>query len=230
MKAATTFTRTPGRRYARVQQPGALCRPLEFDSYITIGIDGPSQNFPGSTEVSIVADEDQPWGATFEQGNDLIIDSPIGGAWFATNIYSNGVAGPDSLVLIGQFTTDADLTGQITFQTFIQGQQSEEVTDTSGTVLTTLAFSSVPDAIFGCVDPDAENTNPGANTDDGPACTPVTTRPRSLKWSPQVLRLRLLRFSNGQASVEVTGGQGGVTYRLGQPAECHRHLQQRARW
>ena len=188
---------------------------LEFDSYITIGIDGPSQNFPGSTEVSIVADEDQPWGATFEQGNDLIIDSPIGGAWFATNIYSNGVAGPDSLVLIGQFTTDAELTGQITFQTFIQGQQDEEVTDTSGTVLTTLAFSSVPDAIFGCVDPDAENTTPGANTDDGScvyACDYPATQLELVSTGAQAPDC--FGFSNGQASVEVTGGQGGVTYSL----------------
>ena len=189
---------------------------LEFDSYITIGIDGPSQNYPGTAGVSIVADQDQPWDASFEQGNDLIIDSPIGGAWFATNIYNNGVAGPDSLVLVGQFTTDAELTGQITFQTFIQGQQSEEVTDTSGTVLTTLAFSSVPDAIFGCVDPDAENTTPGANTDDGScvyACDYPATQLELISTGAQAPAC--FGFSNGQASVEVTGGQGGVTYSLG---------------
>ena len=188
---------------------------LEFDSYITIGVDGPANGLNNETEVQIVADDSQPWGTTFEQGNDLIIDSPIGGAWFATNIYSNGVAGPDSLVLIGQFTTDAELTGQITFQTFIQGQQDEEVTDTSGTVLTTLAFSSVPDAIFGCVDPDAENTNPGANTDDGScvyACDYPATQLEVVSTDAQAPGC--FGFSNGQASVEVTGGQGGVTYSL----------------
>ncbi|MGB1073068.1 MAG: hypothetical protein ACPGYZ_03160 [Flavobacteriales bacterium] len=189
---------------------------LEYDSYVTIGIDGPSQNYPGTAGVSIVTDEDQPWSETFEQGNDLIIDSPIGGAWFATYIYSNGVAGPDSLVLIGQFTTDAALTGQITFQTFIQGQQGEQVTETSGTILSTLAFSSIPDAIFGCVDPDAENTTPGANTDDGScvyACDYPATQLEVV--STEAVAPACVGFSNGQASVEVIGGQGGVTYGLG---------------
>ena len=188
---------------------------LEFDSYITIGVDGPANGLNGEAEVSIVSDENQPWGTTFEAGNDLIIDSPIGGAWFATNIYSNGVAGADSLVLIGQFTTDAELTGQITFQTFIQGEQGETVTDTSGTLLTTLAFSSVPDAVFGCVDPDAENTTPGANTDDGScvyACDYPATQLEVVSTGAEAPAC--FGFSNGQASVVVTGGQGGVTYSL----------------
>ena len=188
---------------------------LEYDSFITIGVDGPANGLENETEVSIVSDENQPWGTSFEAGNDLIIDSPIGGAWFATNIYTNGVAGADSLVLIGQFTTDAVLTGQITFQTFIQGEQGETVTDTSGTVLTTLAFSSVPDAVFGCVDPDAENTNPSANTDDGScvyACDYPATQLEVVSTDADAPAC--FGFSNGQVSVVVSGGQGGVTYTL----------------
>ena len=102
-------------------------------------------------------------------------------------------------------------TGQITFQTFIQGQQDEEVTDTSGTVLTTLAFSSVPDAIFGCTDMDATNFNSEANTDDG-SCVYACDYPATQLMIAQAPGC--FGFSNGQASVEVTGGQGGVTYSL----------------
>ena len=47
------------------------------------------------------------WGTTLVwQGNDIIIDTQTGGSWFPLFPDANAYAGPDSFVLIGQFTTD----------------------------------------------------------------------------------------------------------------------------
>ena len=75
---------------------------LEFDSWVTIGIDqSPS---PGEGVISILEDNSSPWLAPFEAGNNLEISSLVGGGWYAFAGDSNSIAGSDNEVLVGQFT------------------------------------------------------------------------------------------------------------------------------
>ena len=65
---------------------------------------------PNSAQVkeTAVSSAGQNWLADFGSGSDIVIDDATGGAWFVTNDVTNGVAGEDLEVLIGQFTTDGD--------------------------------------------------------------------------------------------------------------------------
>jgi len=92
---------------------------LEYDSWITIGIDvAPvgsdlemgAGTFPPSPDV---------WVVPFEEGGDLIMDAD--GAWYITLGSSNGIAGEDLQILVGQFTTDGTITGSLNFQIFTEG-------------------------------------------------------------------------------------------------------------
>ena len=82
---------------------------LEFDSWVTIGIDQVPNASHGEGAVELVSDGAQPWAVTFEQGGDVLINSSVGGAWFSTNNQSNGLPDADGRVLLGQFTTDGEL-------------------------------------------------------------------------------------------------------------------------
>lgn len=95
---------------------------LEFDSWVTIGIDQVPNASAGEGAVEVVSDGAQPWDITFEEGGDVLINSSIGGAWFSTNNQSNGLPAPDGRVLLGQFTTDGVLGGSINVSVFPEGQ------------------------------------------------------------------------------------------------------------
>ena len=95
---------------------------LEYDSYITIGVDDGQR--PQQQTVNSRSNRGgrwPTWGTSFEQGNDLSSTLRLAELGLPLNIYAMVYAGEDSLVLIGQFTTDAT-TGQITFQAFGEGQ------------------------------------------------------------------------------------------------------------
>ena len=87
---------------------------LAFDSYITIGVDGPAgageQN--ASFIPTIPGGAIGSWPEEFEAGNNLVINSALGSGWYVTPDASNGVAGDDQRILIAQLTTDGDLSGQ----------------------------------------------------------------------------------------------------------------------
>lgn len=96
---------------------------LEFDSWVTIGTDQLPNGALGEGVVSTVEDAAQPWGLNFEQGGDIVINTGIGGAWYATSDLTNGIAGEDQRILIGQFTTDGMLSGTVNIAVFPEGEQ-----------------------------------------------------------------------------------------------------------
>ncbi|MGB0171134.1 MAG: hypothetical protein ACPF8Y_04055, partial [Flavobacteriales bacterium] len=137
---------------------------LAYDSWVTIGLEGAPNALAGEANVSTVQATDNPWMTNFDPGGGLpganiAIDDIIGGAWYALNGDANGIAGDDLKVLIGQFTTTGEISGQIYCQVFINGNGQTEFRDT---------FFFGPDAdVEGCMDPTACNFNADATTDDG---------------------------------------------------------------
>ena len=98
---------------------------LEFDSWVTIGIDQAPEGDEGS--ISIIEDSSSPWRAPFEAGNNLDISSAEGGGWYSFMGDSNTISGSDNEVLVGQFTTSGTLSGQIYMQIFLHGDSENEV-------------------------------------------------------------------------------------------------------
>ncbi len=101
---------------------------LELDSWVTIGIDAAPNAAEGEAEVSTVANTDNPWVSIFDPGSgapggNIVLNDDIGGAWFNLLGDANGI--PDSLgrVLLGQFTTDGVLSGNVRTQVFPSGDQ-----------------------------------------------------------------------------------------------------------
>ena len=112
---------------------------LEFDSWVTIGIDqAPDLN---ANEAQVSFAESESWVSGFEQGQDLAINGFFGGAWFVTADNANGVAGEDKRVLIAQLTTDGELSGQFHVQVLPNGSTSSNLGD-----LVTLSFGPNVDA------------------------------------------------------------------------------------
>ncbi len=142
---------------------------LAYDSWVTIGLEGAPNAAAGEAAVATVQSLDNPWTTNFDTGGGLpganiSIDDPIGGAWYALNGDANGVAGADLKVLVGQFTTTGDLSGQLYAQVFINGDGSNEFRDTF----------YFPEAPGGCTDPEACNYDPAAPEDDGSCEYPAT--------------------------------------------------------
>ena len=120
----------------------------------------------GEANVSSVQSTVNPWSTNFDPGaglpgGSIAIDDIIGGAWYALNGDANGVAGDDLKVLIGQFTTTGELSGQVYCQVFISGDGMNEFRDT---------FFFGANDMDGCTDITACNFNAEATNDDG-SCT-----------------------------------------------------------
>ena len=92
---------------------------LAYDSWVTVGLTNTADPGAGEGEVSLV--EGEPWVAAFEAGQDIDLTGEYGGGWFSLNGSSNGVAGDDLRVLVGQFTTDGVFSGQMYVQVFPHG-------------------------------------------------------------------------------------------------------------
>lgn len=97
---------------------------LEFDSWVTIGIDQVPST--GNQAISTVEDNASPWILPFEMGTGFEVNTITGGSWYIVNNGSaiNGVAGVDRTVLLGQFTTNGDLFGELQVQFFPGGMGS----------------------------------------------------------------------------------------------------------
>ena len=140
---------------------------LVYDSWVTIGLEGVPNAAAGEAAVATVQSTDNPWSTNFDPGGGLpggniAIDDAIGGAWYALNGDANGVAGDDLKVLVGQFTTEGELSGQLYCQIFINGDGSDEYRETF--------FIGAPPAVPGCIDETACNFDATATEDDG-SCT-----------------------------------------------------------
>ena len=193
----TTFYQDPnGVGLGSNNQPNlwAFLPALAYDSWVTIGLDGPPAGNEGV--INSIASSEADWLANFENGGNLEIADAIGGAWYVLNGDANGIAGPDHRVLLGQFTTDGELSGQLYLQVFINGNPAEEVRTTVSIADACGAFSNsacdypesgldcegncVADAdgdgicdadeIAGCDDPTACNFDENATDNDG-SCT-----------------------------------------------------------
>ena len=137
---------------------------LVYDSWVTIGISGVPNPGAGEANVSTVQSTDNPWVTNFDPGggmagSNIAIDDLIGGAWYALNGDSNGIAGDDLRVLVGQFTTTGELSGQIYCQVFINGNGMTEFRDTF--------FFGAGGPAAGCTDLEACNYDANFTVDDG---------------------------------------------------------------
>ena len=151
----------------------AVYPDLEFDSWVTIGLEGVPNAAIGEAAVATVQAGSNQWVTAFEPGGgvagqNVAIDDPIGGAWYALNGDANGVAGTDLRVLAGQFTTTGDLTLQFYTQIFINGDGLNEVPGDDGALRPTFFWPG--EVIEGCTDATACNYDDTAGTDDG-SCT-----------------------------------------------------------
>lgn len=139
---------------------------LQYDTWITIGLEGVPNASIGEGNVSTVQATDNPWLTNFDPGagmpgGNLAIDDLIGGAWYSLNGDANGIAGDDLRVLIGQFTTTGEISGQVYCQVFINGEGSTEFRDT---------FFFGGTEIEGCLDLEACNYNSEATSGDNTLC------------------------------------------------------------
>ncbi|MEO0403723.1 MAG: hypothetical protein AAF193_02520, partial [Bacteroidota bacterium] len=102
---------------------------------------------------------DVDWITAFLAGDDIVIDDAIGGGWFALNGDINGIAGDDLRVLVGQFTTEGVLSGELYVQIFPNGVGANEERFT-------FPFSTGAVDVPGCTNPDACNFDPSATVED----------------------------------------------------------------
>ncbi|MCH2197194.1 MAG: SprB repeat-containing protein [Flavobacteriales bacterium] len=176
---------------------------LTFDSWVTIGRE--NSTTPGAA-VSTLQSASDAWVDQFATGQDININGQFGGSWFTTFDVSsvNGFAGPDLKVLLGQFTTNGNLSGFINVQVFIFGDNQNIVE------VTQLSFSNQAGAIFGCTDPAADNFDPTATVDDGSCEFPCTLQIDELIITPT----SCVDSNDGALTVVASGGQGAVSYSL----------------
>ncbi len=150
---------------------------LEFDSWVTIGIDQVPNSALGEGDIQGVSSPGQNWLAAFSSGGGIDMDDATGGAWFVTNDVTNGIAGDDLEILVGQFTTDGVITGTINYQLFLNG--APEIDIRPSVSFSSEGMESSMVYLCGCTNPAAENFSPDAIYDDGscgatPGCTYVT--------------------------------------------------------
>ena len=131
---------------------------LATDSWLTVGIDQAPAAGEGTISTAVAAGD--TWGADFEAGGNLEINSFFGGSWFALNNVSNGFAGADNRVLVAQLTTDGNVTGSLYTQIFPAGDSSQEL-------LLNLSFGTTG---CGCTDETACNYDASAVYDDNDSC------------------------------------------------------------
>ena len=142
------------------------------DSWITIGID--SQNEGDEVAISTVQDPNQPFVGSFSatdpmNGQNVIMDTPTGGAWFVLNGTPNGLPDDNMQVLVMQMTTAGEICGTMNFQIFENGiGQGGEMQFTYEFCGTGTFSPSILDG--GCTDELACNYDSEANEDDG-SCT-----------------------------------------------------------
>ena len=149
---------------------------LEFDSFVTIGMDAPSNSNDGEAPINSVGDPTNNWIPAFEPGggmpgSDIIIDTQTGGSWFPLFPDANAYAGPDSLVLLGQFTAEQALYGEVSLAVFLDGNPDNDTIFTLP--IPTLGGSGEIVEGAGCTDPDAANYCSCASSDDGSCIYPM---------------------------------------------------------
>lgn len=175
----------------------AFSPEAEFDSWITIG---PSNSTEVTGQPNSVGIADAV--NVFETGGDFIVNSSNGGSWFTLFGDTQAQGGEDLKVLLAQLTTSGAFTGSFNVQVFVNGDQG------ASTQYEGVPFSSVADAIFGCMDPEATNYNPDA-TQAGETCVFPCTLTLTID---EVIGNSCPGVSDGMIIVSAAGGQLGVTF------------------
>ena len=138
---------------------------LEYDSWLTVGLDGPAG--PNDQAPSPIGDSESGWLSNFEAGGNVVLNDETGGALYVVNDPSdNIVSGDDLRILVGQFTTDGELSGQVNFQMFNMGMATDDV-DISIPFMGVGQVDSASEIVCGCTDDTACNYNMEATNDDG---------------------------------------------------------------
>ena len=103
----------------------AIFPSLEWESWVTIGI----ENNMISEDESLVAlvPETTDWVANFNAGNGVTMEGAFGDGWYTLSNVTNGLSGDDQRVLVGQFTTEGILSGQIFVQMFPEGDSNNAI-------------------------------------------------------------------------------------------------------
>ena len=102
----------------------SLFPELEFDSWLTIGIDGPPNPLLVQDCPQVVMSNGSPFATEFESGQSFTIDDLIGSAWFVVPSNTNGLPDEDGRVLLAQLTTDGELDGVLYMQVLPGGNGS----------------------------------------------------------------------------------------------------------
>ena len=140
---------------------------LADDSYATIGLEGPasSSNLAGASDPSLVQDEALE--VTVSQyfnsgGTQLLVNTIVGASWYVLNTAANALP-VEGRWLVAQITTSGDISGQINYQVFPEG-------DGDNDIKISLSFDGAgvfgTEAVEGCTDETACNYNPAALLDD----------------------------------------------------------------
>ena len=136
-----------------------LLPDLAYDSWVTIGLEGPSTSSAGEVNASLLSGA---WTLAFEDGESFLVDDNQGSGWYLLPpTATNSLAGDSKRVLVAQLTTSGDLSGSFRGQVFPEGDQENDLR-------VDLSFSTggnVP--VCGCTDEEASNFNSGATLDDG---------------------------------------------------------------
>ncbi|MGB1075218.1 MAG: hypothetical protein ACPGYK_03450 [Flavobacteriales bacterium] len=140
---------------------------LAYDSWFTVGLDSaPQAGEEGEEPISSIGMSTEL--GVFEAGSDFLLNSEVGGSYYALPGATNGTAGDDLEVLLGQFTTTGQITGTFNMQVFIEGNPAN-------VQLATESFES-PAVIAGCTEPTACNFDPSAAVNDDSCEFPMPGR------------------------------------------------------
>jgi hypothetical protein len=136
-----------------------LLPDLAYDSWVTIGLEGPSTSSAGEVNASLLSGA---WTLAFEDGESFFVDDNQGSGWYLLPpTATNSLAGDSKRVLVAQLTTSGDLSGSFRGQVFPEGDQENDLR-------VDLSFSTGGSApVCGCTDEEASNFNSEATLDDG---------------------------------------------------------------
>ncbi len=163
LTTTTSFFQEPF--FGMATEPNSLLFPLipelQYDSFLSIGLSQTANTSNGEVGTYIQDDPDgNPILTTFEDiGQDLVLNSFTGGAWFVPDaeLATNCTAGSDLAIQFAQVTTDGALDGQFYFQVYKNG-----LADPQNCIRPYLNLLGL-----GCTNPTACNFDEFANSDDG---------------------------------------------------------------
>jgi len=166
INTSTSFYQTPeGSSFSHGISPALLpvYPELGFDSWLTIGMEGPADSDDGEIEIAVVeGNADFPISGAFAAGNNLNLNSLTGSSWYVTEAQNatNCRAGADLRILFAQLTTDGIIDGNVHFQVF----KNENVEG----IDCLRPFLSIPNNFNGgCLDSTACNFDALATFDNG---------------------------------------------------------------